>query len=386
MPVNRAVFATFIAIQIAGCTSFKPYQPATAGHVPDNRLQRVLDQAVNEFKLPGLQAGVIFPDGTVMLASSGTVDFERQKAGISNQDVFRIGSTTKMFVAALIGRLMERGLLSYDDTIDKWFPDIPSASSITVRALLNQTSGIRESLFTNPLILTKSVLSSTRHWDAQAVVHDIMKNMKVTPVGQRSFVYANNNYLLLGLIAEKVGKDGIANQLESEFFRPLGMKNTYFLPHYRQLPERLISGYDEYIPLGPHVIEPSNTSWSTLAFSAGSMASTSADLLTWLDALFHSRVLKPETLQVGRIFVNARNNGRDNSIVGYGLGLAQYELDGYTMEGHPGGGFGGECFPFHLPDKDVSIVVQYNWSKKDNPAGKVLVARIIEQVINSPLH
>jgi hypothetical protein len=120
------------------------------------------------------------------------------------------------------------------------------------------------------------------------------------------------------------------------------------------------------------------------SYPSGAMASTSEDLLIWLDALFHNRVLKPETLQLSRIYLDARRNGRDDSIVGYGLGLAQYELNGHKMEGHPGGGFGGECFPFYVPDKDVSIVVQYNWSKKDNPAGKVLVTRIIEQLLNDP--
>lgn len=366
---------------LVGCTSYKPYKPNELMINDNNQLQKILDQAVNEFKLPGLQAGILFPDGKIMLASSGTVDFGRKRAYITNQNIFRIGSTTKMFVAALIGRLMEKGQLSYDDTIDKWFPDLPSANTITIKELLNQNSGIKENLFSNPLILIKSVFSDNKHWDAQVVVNKTMRNMKVIAIDQRSFVYANNNYLLLGLIAEKAGKDKIANQLETEFFKPLKMRNTYFLPYYKQLPDGLISGYDEYIPFGPHVIKPSNISWSTLTFSAGSMASTSKDLLIWLDAIFHNKVLKPETLEAMRLYINARENGRDNNIVGYGLGLAQYELNGYKMEGHPGGGFGGECFPFYVPEKDVSIVVSYNWSKKDNPAGKILITRIIEQVI-----
>jgi CubicO group peptidase (beta-lactamase class C family) len=378
------VFILPILTILVGCVSYKPYKPNGLMINDYNQLQKILDQAVNEFKLPGLQAGILFPDGKIMLASSGTEDFGRKKASITNQSIFRIGSTTKMFVASLIGRLIEKGQLSYDDTIDKWFPDLPSANTISIKELLNQNSGIKENLFTNPMILIKSVLSDKKQWDAQKVVNDIMKNMKITPIDKRSFVYANNNYLLLGLIAEKVGKDKIANQLQNEFFIPLKMRNTFFLPYYKQLPDGLINGYDEYIPFGPHVIEPSNISWSTLTFSAGSMASTSEDLLIWLNAVFHNKVLKKETLQMSRIYINARENGRDNSIVGYGLGLAQYELNGYKMEGHPGGGFGGECFPFYFPEKDVSIVVSYNWSKKDNPAGKILITRIIEQVINNP--
>ncbi len=380
--MKRIILVALSYFNIVGCASYKPYKSIDTKNVTDNQLQRTLDKAVNEFKLPGLQAGVILPNGKMILASSGTVDFERKEGLITNQSIFRIGSTTKMFVAALIGRLMEKCQLSYNDTIDKWFPDLPYANTITIKELLNQNSGISENLFTNPMILLKSVLSDKKQWDAQTVVNEIMKNMKVTPIGQRSFVYANNNYLLLGLIAEKVGKDKIANQLENEFFKPLKMRNTYFLPYFKQLPAGLISGYDEYIPFGPHIIRPSNTSWSTLTFSAGSMASTSEDLLIWLDAFFHNKVLKSETLKVSRNYINARDNGRDNNIVGYGLGLAQYELKDYKMEGHPGGGFGGECFPFYIPEIDASIVISYNWSKKDNPAGKILMMRIIEQILN----
>jgi len=311
------------------------------------------------------------------------IDVRDTITGITNQNIFRVGSTTKMFVAALIGRLMEKGLLSYNDTLDKWFPDLPFAKTVTIRELLNHTSGIKENLFTDPVILTESFFSDNKQWDAQEVVYDLMKDMEVKSVDQRSFMYANNNYLLLGLIAEKVGGNKIYIQLENEFFIPLKMKNTYFLPYYKQRPDGLISGFDEYIPLGPHEISPANITWDRLTFSAGAMASTSEDLLIWLDALFHDRVLKHETLAAMRMYINARDNGRDNSIVGYGLGLAQYEINGNKLEGHPGGGFGGECYPFYFPEKDISIVVSYNWSRKDNPAGKIVIKRIIDRIINN---
>jgi len=385
---SKTVLSMIIALSfltiIVGCVSYENFEPNDS-IVSDNvELQKILDQAVNEFKLPGLQAGILFPDGKILLASSGTEDFARKKPCITNQSIFRIGSATKMFVSALIGRLMEKGLLSYDDTIDEWFSDLQSANTITIRELLNQHSGIQESLFTNLSILTTSGLSDKKQWDPQEVINKIMKNMKITPIEERSFVYSNNNYILLGLIAEKVGKDNIVNQLRDEFFIPLKMTNTFFLPNNLQLPDGLISGYDEYIPLGPHIIKPSNLSWSTLTYSAGAMASTAEDLLIWLDAMFHNKVLKAATSEAMRLYLNARENGRDNNIVGYGLGLAQYELEGYKMEGHPGAGFGGECFPFYIREKDVSIVVSYNWSKMDNPAGKILIKRIVEQIINNP--
>ena len=380
---SSVIFTGIILVIMNGCISYRPYEN-TNTNSSNEPLQNILDQAVNEYKLPGLQAGIKLPNGKTLLASSGTIDFGRKQPHITNNNIFRIGSTTKMFVAALIGRLNEKGLLSYDDTLDKWFPDLPFASTVNIRELLNHTSCIEESLFTSPTILAKSFLFSHTNWNTEEVVYDLMQDMKVIPAGQRSFKYANNNYLLLGLIAERTGGDKIHVQLQKEFFIPLKMKNTYLLPYYKKLPDGLISGFDEYIPLGPHEIDPDNTAWDSLTFSAGAMASSAEDLLIWLDALFHNRVLKPETLETMRHYLDARNNGRDDSIVAYGLGLAQYDINGDKLEGHPGGGFGGECFPFYFPEKDISIVVSYNWSKKNNPAGKMIIQQIIRQITDNP--
>jgi hypothetical protein len=80
----------------------------------------------------------------------------------------------------------------------------------------------------------------------------------------------------------------------------------------------------------------------------------------------------------------ARNNGRDEAIVGNGLGLAEYEVGPRRMEGHPGAALGGESFSFYVPELDASIAISYNLSKKGNPAGKELIGRIPEAVKSRP--
>jgi hypothetical protein len=85
-----------------------------------------------------------------------------------------------------------------------------------------------------------------------------------------------------------------------------------------------------------------------------------------------------------RDYAEARNNGRDEAIVGYGLSLAEYEVGPRRMEGHPGATLGGESFSFYVPDLDVSIAVSYNLSKKGKPAGKELIDRIPEAVKSRP--
>lgn len=380
--LNINVLILFSLFVLVSCMSYKPYKVET--RYSDNtqgKLQKILDEAVNLFKLPGVQAGIYLPDNRIVLASSGTIDFERNMEKITNNTIFRIGSTTKMFISALINKQIENGLLEYDKTLDTWLPEIEGTKDITIEELLNHTSGISETLFKSPNILIKSVIFSHLRWDSREVISKIMDDMKIVPKKDRGFKYSNNNYLILGLVAEKIGNEKLDILLKNKLFKPLKMDNTYLLPYYRTLPGGLILGYDEYIPFGPHKIPPDNTSWDTVTFSAGAMASSAKDLLIWLNNFFHNKLIKKETFLRMNTFVDASDNGRDNNIIAYGLGVAKYKVDGKILVGHPGAGFGGECYAFYYPKKDISIVVSYNWSKKDNPAGKEIIKRILDEII-----
>ena len=249
--------------------------------------------------------------------------------------------------------------------------------------MLSHTSGIKESLFTDPGILMGSMLEPAKIWQPSAVATVLARSARSRAATQpttapHAFTYANDNYILLGLIAEQVGGRPLAAQLAAEFFTPLGMTETTLLPWHPGSSVSPVAGYDEYLPFGPTLIEKTTTSWDSLTWAAGSLCSSSRDLLLWLDALFHNQVLKPETLAHMTDWTDARDNGRDNHMVQYGLGISRYELAGHSLLGHPGGGFGGECFPFWDPASDTAWVVVYNLSRKDNPAGTTLLARLLD--------
>lgn len=258
----RFMIASLSIAAVFGCSTFRPLAaPVTAPCGADLRLRlkALLDAAVDEYRLPGLQAGIRFPDSRTVLASAGTEDMARKGRPIGDDTMFRVGSTTKMFTAASILRLYERGLLSLDQSIDRWFPELPWAKSVTVGELLGHRSGLPETLFTNFGILFESGLNNAKVWKAQDIVDRTMKSIKVAPPGQRTFVYSNNNYVLLGLVAEKVSGKSLGQFLEDEFFGPLDMKDTALLPRVGGPPARLASGIDEYIPFGPHVISAKTT-------------------------------------------------------------------------------------------------------------------------------
>jgi D-alanyl-D-alanine carboxypeptidase len=107
-------------------------------------------------RVPGLQAFVRRSDGRTWSGTSGTTDLARRVA-LRSDDILRVGSVTKTFTAVLILKLVEEGVLSLDDSLAKWFPNFPNAEAITVRQLLNHSSGIPEFL-DSPGVLMKSIL------------------------------------------------------------------------------------------------------------------------------------------------------------------------------------------------------------------------------------
>ncbi|MBI9101585.1 MAG: beta-lactamase family protein [Spirochaetales bacterium] len=369
-PIGMSILLT------SGCTSNILYLPPP-DH-PSTAFEELLTNAVNEFELPGVQAGYQISGQLPVLAASGTYDLKHNETRIHSEHSFHVGSTTKMIMAALIMHMIEQGNLRLNDTIDQWFPDYQGASCITILQLLNHTSGIEESMFKNVWILIVTTLNKNKIWDAEEVMDRLWKPNKLIAESDRSFIYSNNNYILLGIIAEKIYGISLSDILNREFFSPLEMYHTALMPGSGESAIQLVPGYDEYIPFGPHRIGPDNKSWDSLSFAAGGIVSNSADLLILMDALFRGDLLAEDSISRMMEWTDSRDNGRDDAMIGYGLGLALYQLGDKQLIGHPGGGFGGECFPFWSPETDNTYVVMYNLSRKDNPAGKELLKRIME--------
>jgi D-alanyl-D-alanine carboxypeptidase len=268
------------------------------------KLQAVLDKDVNLLKVPGIQAFVLTPDGKTWSGTSGTIDLARQKL-VQRDDIFRIGSVTKTFTAVIILKLIEEGRLSLDDPIAKWFPDFPNAEAITIHHLLNHTSGIPEII---PKVLLKSIIPST-YWKPEDLVDIIARDeSSFTPPG--IFEYSNTNYILLGLITEKISAKSFTQQLHEQILDPLNLKNTYFIP-YEHAPVNLVPGFDRDLSNFPGMLDISkeNTSWATAAFTSGALASTADDLGLFFERLFAGTLLSQSTMSEMTTFVNATNPG-----------------------------------------------------------------------------
>jgi D-alanyl-D-alanine carboxypeptidase len=268
-----------------------------------------------------------------------------------------VGSVTKSFTAVLILKLVEEGYLSLDEPIFKWFPDLPSADEITIKHLLNHSSGIPEII---PKVLLKSIIPST-YWQPDELVDLIVKDEPQFTPGT-VFDYSNSNYILLGLIAEEVSGKPITQLLHEQIINPLNLKHTYFIP-YETAPARLVTGFDRDLASIPGMltISTGNTSWATSAFSSGAIASTAEDLGILFERLFAGALLSPSTMEEMTTFIDASNPSFPEQ-TGYGLGLMRLTVDGRELIGHVGQFMGSTAIAMYSPDEGYTITVTCNLS------------------------
>jgi D-alanyl-D-alanine carboxypeptidase len=189
---------------------------------------------------------------------------------------FRVGSVTKTFTATVVLRLVEEGKLRLDETLDRYLPGVvPGASRITVRELLNHTSGLAN--YTDyPLWLNRAERSkSIRPLDVLRFAG--RKPRVFTPPGSR-WSYSNTNYVALGLIVEKATGLSFRQELERLIIRPLGLRDTE-LATTRRLPDVRDPGTNPYLP-----------------WAAGGIVSNARELAWFYSALLSGRLLSTASL------------------------------------------------------------------------------------------
>lgn len=251
---------------------------------------------------------------------------------------FRVGSVSKPVVATLVLELVAARRLRLSDTVARWLPGlIPAGAQITVRELLQHRSGLFN--YTNDLV--PSILTGQRPlnyvWTPRQLVRIATQHPLDFPPGQR-FEYSNTNYIVLGLIVERVTHTGLERYAQRTLFGRLRMRSTSFA--LGRVPGPHAHGYLPIVPPFPAVpgglgdAEPLNGS---NAWAAGSLVSTAADLDQFFRALFTGHVI-PRSLVA--LMQAAGPSPSLPGIDGYGLGLEEKRYPCGTTWGHSGDIFG----------------------------------------------
>jgi D-alanyl-D-alanine carboxypeptidase len=263
--------------------------------------------------------------------------------------VMRIGSLTKSYTAALILKLAEEGLLTLDDPLELWGLNVPDAALITVRMLLNHTSGLNDYQY-NDEFLQANMDDPERVWQPQELVDYAVALPPVGVPGDKH-AYSNANYILAALIAEQAAGQGYAEALRMHVLAPGGLMHTY-VEADESWAEPTATGY-VVVAMGPPQ-ETTGFYHASQTWSAGAMNATIDDLRAWIAVLLASDFLSADSQGALVDFVPAAGTK------GYGLGVFAVNTADATLYGHNGAVMGFQAAAFHEPETGSTVAVIHN--------------------------
>lgn len=243
---------------------------------------------------------------------------------------FRIGSATKTFVATTLLQLVGEGRLGLDDTVESLLPgEVPNGANITVRQLMNHTSGLPNYTRDPAFDFSDQDWLTTRRYHSyglQDLLDLAWKYPPTFPPGT-DWAYSNTNYVVVGMIIEELTGNSWNDEVERRVIRPLGLTGTSMPGDSPHIHGPHAHGYLA-TPTGPADVTDLDPS---MAGPSGAGISTTADLTKFLAALLDGRLLRPAELAAMQQ-TTARGGGHD-----YGLGLQRMDTPCGTFWGHSGG-------------------------------------------------
>jgi D-alanyl-D-alanine carboxypeptidase len=311
------------------------------------------------FPAPELQR--LVDDGA---ASTAVLAVGAQSAAagpITPDAYFRIGSVTKTFVATVLLQLVDEQRVQLDTPIERYLPGVvPDGRRITVRQLLDHTSGIYDYAHDAGWSTNRwRGADRFRHYEPAQLLQVAFSHPPYFPPG-KGWHYSNTNYIVAGLLIERVTGRPYGAEISRRILRPLRLAHTSLPGDRPGLPNPHAPGYTS---VDGQLVDATLMNPS-LDWAAGEMISTTADLNRFFDALFAARLTSRAAVAEMRRYVPA------TSLFDYGLGLQRFHLPcGTTAEGHSGEILGYTTYSTHsgsthatlsynpLPDGDASAAV-----------------------------
>ena len=257
------------------------------------------------------------------------------KEALQPDDLFEVGSITKNFTAVTMLLLQEEGKIDLDQKIDMWFPDFEKGDKITVRMLLNHTSGIME---------------MTDVMDPEDVVENVNGRFDFEP--GTSWTYINANFILAGLIINKVTGKQAHEVIREKIIDPLGLTHT-FMKGYEEYPEEAKAHGHAYYPNGEIVpYELVHKAWT-----AGALVSNAEDLFKYGHALFNGEILSKESMNQMLDIVDLLGTPM------YGLGTQYGKGSHSEFYGHGGDVYFSHSMLYYYPKTGEIHIILNNFNE-----------------------
>lgn len=316
-------------------------------------------------------------NGTIYMKLGNDFEYLSSKgAANSNKHIdnsintrFYIGGITKQFTAAAVLMLSEKKKLSLDDTLDKYFPDYEAGGKVTVKQLLNMTSGINTYVLHNDITtpsnyligdLDEKVKEDNSAKENKELILDWIFSQKLIFAPGTKFDESESNYFLLGEIIEQASGMSYDDYLKTAIFAPLGMGSSSFEPD-----EKTALAYDK-------AANTKSLNYKGVGYSAFGMISNVSDLLKWTDGLLNNQVLTPASFKL--MFSNQVSGIKDNKI-SYGFGV---KMNGKTAFINGKYDAFGSILSYNT-DKSEIFVSLTNYTASDNKAVRDNFKKVLQK-------
>ncbi|MEX0626517.1 MAG: serine hydrolase domain-containing protein [Chloroflexota bacterium] len=284
-------------------------------------LQAAVDRARAAFGRTSVAVGV---SADAQLGWSGGSGPPRQGSTtpLSGATPFAIASVTKTFTATIVLQLVEEGRVTLDAAVNEYLPELTIARGVTVRQLLSHTSGIADLLAP---MRNRLNAEPSRIWQPAEVLALLGPS---TFAPGTSWAYSNTNYVIAGLLVERVTGHRFGDELQRRITGPLKLAGTG-VPSKGHLPYLL------------------GVSWTSAFWTSAMLDSNAVNLVRWGDALYGGAILRADTLA----------QMLDFNDEGYGMGAEQYRFGGLLGYGHSGLLRGYTTLLVHLPDAHLTVAL-----------------------------
>ncbi len=325
------------------------------------RVREKLEAFCQEKGIPGATLGFMLADGRRASTAAGVSCRSDGRAMVPG-DRMLSGSIGKTYVAAVLLQLVQEGRVELDRRIshwfgeDEWFTRLPNGPDITLRMLMNHTSGIPRHIFMSDFQAAVKA-QPLKVWRPEEMVAYVLDVEPAFEAGQ-GWSYADTNYILVGMIIERVTGRTYYEELTDRILRPLGLADT--TPSDRPDIPWLACGYTSEnnpfsLPIeaarrGYYAMNPQ------LEWTGGGLACTALDLARWAWLLYGGRVLQADTLQHMLDGVPMKEGSQQL----YGLGVMLRSSERDRVLGHSGWMPGYVSMMAYYPDHSVAVAVQVN--------------------------
>jgi D-alanyl-D-alanine carboxypeptidase len=333
------IAATSIVTTTPSCSTAR-------GGATDTALVTFVDSiaagAIRDKVAPSLTIAVARGSELVVSKSYGIADIEHAVPA-TTETIYRIGSISKQFTAAMIMRLVEQRRVALDDDVTKYLPQFHThGAHVTVRQLLNHTSGLQS--FTE--LPEAAAVEKLDLSDAQQLALFQDKPANFAP--GTNFVYNNSAFYMLAMVVERVTGQPHGRYLRDSVLVPLGLRSTDVCSHSRIVQHRA-RGY----VLVNNEFENEPYISFTQPKGGGDLCSAVRDLVTWARLLASGKVVSAESYAM----MSTPGTLADGREIGYGLGLFASTLDGTPEVFHGGSIVGFTSFVAWYPAHDLTIAI-----------------------------